>query len=424
MGGRSAIRAAVIAVLMAALGHCRFRVTEARNLFQQNPSATLREGLAAGPVPLEEDDDLPAVLKDENLGANEAWFTAAESGNITAINSMLDNGVDPNAARDDGSTALILAARFGHKAIVVALLEASAQVNGYDNSGDTALLAASSAGHVDVVSLLLQAGADPSHSNDLGLTALSAAAQAGHAAVLALLPGQPPDLSVALLVAAEAGQTAAVSALIKRDVDLEMRSPRHSGATVLGVAAAVPGGEEVVRELLRAGADVGATNADGWTPLHWAAAFGDGSVVEALLEGGAQVEVREGDGLTPLMVAAARGNVATARALVGAGADVNARSTETLQTPLHFVLTSGNLKLLDLLLKSGADPKIKDINGDTPGDVLDKGTALPDLSVTQRRVFKFMMGFLELSDVKDGDIQYLYSQLPTARVDQLLAGRG
>ena len=61
-----------------------------------------------------------------------------------------------------------------------------------------------------------------------------------------------------------------------------------------------------VSRCLTAGADPGAPDEDGWTPLHTAAANGTTpSVVEALLDAGADPRALTRDGLTPLHVAAA-----------------------------------------------------------------------------------------------------------------------
>ena len=55
--------------------------------------------------------------------------------------------------------------------------------------------------------------------------------------------------------------------------------------------AAKDGDTKAVEELLTsaAGADVNATDKDGYTPLHWAALRGHTEIVQALLEAGADV---------------------------------------------------------------------------------------------------------------------------------------
>jgi ankyrin repeat protein len=66
---------------------------------------------------------------------------------------------------------------------------------------------------------------------------------------------------------------------------------------------------DAVKLLLKRGATVDATDADGWTPLHWAADASDCgahdtlSTVDMLLKHGATVDVVDHSNRTPLMLA-------------------------------------------------------------------------------------------------------------------------
>jgi len=56
-----------------------------------------------------------------------------------------------------------------------------------------------------------------------------------------------------------------------------------------------------MRQRLKAGADLKATDKDGWTPLHWAAGWSETSaVVKALLDAGADLEARALAGQIPV----------------------------------------------------------------------------------------------------------------------------
>ena len=60
----------------------------------------------------------------------------------------LECGADVNAANEDGSTALMLAAQGGHTAIVLAMgLECGADVSATKLDGSTALMLAAQGGH-------------------------------------------------------------------------------------------------------------------------------------------------------------------------------------------------------------------------------------------------------------------------------------
>jgi len=73
---------------------------------------------------------------------------------------LLHAGADVNAKKNDGSTALMIAALHDHADIVLVLLDAGAEVNAKTAGGNTALIWAGCKGHVDVVRVLLEYGAD------------------------------------------------------------------------------------------------------------------------------------------------------------------------------------------------------------------------------------------------------------------------
>ena len=104
------------------------------------------------------------------------------------------------------------------------------------------------------------------------------------------------------------------------------------GASVLGVLlsaspndarvadAAMAGDREVVKSLLKQGADVNAAQGDGTTPLHWAARRGDVELAQMLIYAGANVRAttRLG-GWTPLLMAAQLGHPKMIETLLNAG---------------------------------------------------------------------------------------------------------
>lgn len=77
--------------------------------------------------------------------------------------------------------------------------------------------------------------------------------------------------------------------------------------------AAPAGREDIVRELLAAGASPNACDVAGATPLHCAAGMGRSEIVALLLDHGADVEAKTSEGGTPWGFAAANNRVETAR---------------------------------------------------------------------------------------------------------------
>ena len=117
-----------------------------------------------------------------------------------------------------------------------------------------------------------------------------------------------------------------------------------------------------VAELLAQGANANATNEDGWTALQIAidetVDGGSPEVVRLLLDHGANVNAPEGQTPTLLLVWRPT-NKQVARILLEAGADANV-CTDSGESPLRDCVAEGDLDMVSLLLKAGADRSIND----------------------------------------------------------------
>jgi len=113
-----------------------------------------------------------------------------------------------------------------------------------------------------------------------------------------------------------------------------------------------------------------ARSGDGFTPLHFAAFFGQESVARVLLEHHADAATVTHNSMQvmPLHSAAAGRNLTIARALLEHGAPVNARQQKGW-TALHAAAQHGDQPMVELLLKYGANPNAKNDDGFTPDQV-------------------------------------------------------
>jgi ankyrin repeat protein len=133
------------------------------------------------------------------------------------------------------------------------------------------------------------------------------------------------------------------------------------------VANAVMNGDrDAVRSLLKQKANVNAAQGDGMTALHWAAFRDDLEIAQLLVQSGANVKaVTRNGALTPIFMAAKNGNPRMIEVLLKGGADVNTADVNGT-TVLMIAATAGNPEAVQVLLKNGATVNAKEQqNGQT-----------------------------------------------------------
>jgi len=121
---------------------------------------------------------------------------------------------------------------------------------------------------------------------------------------------------------------------------------------------------EAVRSLLKQGANVNATQADGTTALHWSSYRDDLESADLLIRSGANVNTRNDLGATPLWAACQNGSESMVRRLLSAGANPNA-ALLLGETPVMVAARSGNLAVVELLAAKGANVNARAARGQT-----------------------------------------------------------
>jgi len=129
--------------------------------------------------------------------------------------------------------------------------------------------------------------------------------------------------------------------------------------------AAFNGQLETVRDLVSAGADIHAGDADRRTALMWAAFNGHTEVVAFLLDREAVLDAKDSNGRTALMYASSGPFTETVELLLKEGSEVNLQGTLEGFTALMTAAAEGQLEVVRVLLVHGADPNLKDKDGDT-----------------------------------------------------------
>ena len=288
---------------------------------------------------------------------------ACARGNTDIVELLLQAGADVNTALPEGETCLMTAAGTGSLRTVKALLVRGANVNAVESwKGQTALMWAAAEGHAPVVDALIEAGADVHARSKAGFTPLLFAVRQGSvAAVRSLLKAKADVNDVAKAAAISSNSTA---------------KPVTDATSALAMAV-INAHYEVAGVLLENGADPNVPDARG-SILHalaWmrkpGAAGGDQAppqsngldslgLAESLLTHGANPNVRiawqeipfdrdDGEVKSPPNIRVGRDYIS----LVGA-------------TPFYLAAKNGDVELMRLLAKYGADPLLPTVQNVTP----------------------------------------------------------
>ena len=123
-------------------------------------------------------------------------------------------------------------------------------------------------------------------------------------------------------------------------IDLEQQA--RNGDTALMIAA-FKANMPAVQALLAKGA---AVNKSGWSALHYAAASGDSEIVKVLVKQGADLDARSPNNTTPMMMAARGGFIYSVKVLSDAGADASLKN-DIGMSAIDFARENGSTDIVD-----------------------------------------------------------------------------
>ena len=310
-----------------------------------------------------------------------------KEGDIENAQHLINTGVDVNVQDENDMTPLMIASQAGHTELVEQLIKVGADVNLGNSSGDTALIYAfkdalhksqlpylKGIGHMEkvqeCVQLLLEHHAEVNIQGTNGYTALMHMAYNTSDILNGLqsIEYRNEEFIAKDITAIEM----CLFILIEAGADPNLKNDRDSTALILGADIL-----NVVKEMIKAGADVNWMDKDGNTALTKAAGSGAVNCMETLIEAGAEINsgspsslmtstakgymimIRGADldieenGWTALMEGAAKGQVESVKLLIREGADLNIQSENGL-TALMVAVVDGHAETVKLLIREGA----------------------------------------------------------------------
>lgn len=260
---------------------------------------------------------------------------ASSIGLPAMVRLICENGANVNVRGPAGCSPVHLATKTGHEEIIDTLLHHGSNIFATDNNGRSVLHMAAAAGQEAILAALLGHGADVNAQDFQGRTPVHHAVRSGILSILYMLCGAGADPSA---------------------LDLENTAPLH--------IAAERNSEIMVRELLCLGADPNPRDSKGRTPLHYAclAKRSARTVVKTLIKAGADVNNQDHDGLSPLHYACLSKYVGEdiVKLLLYSGSDID-QPTIDGKSPLHYGIQRGKIRIVKLLLQSGATVSAKDM---------------------------------------------------------------
>ena len=121
---------------------------------------------------------------------------------------------------------------------------------------------------------------------------------------------------------------------------------------------------EMIKFLVKLGADINEKNENNTTPLYMAALAGKTESIKCLVSLGAKIDEKVNN-MAPIFIAASKGQVESIKCLVSLGVNVNVTDDNGM-TPVFMAASGGHVDCIECLKSLGADINIKTNEGFTP----------------------------------------------------------
>ncbi|XP_078316219.1 uncharacterized protein LOC111129666 isoform X11 [Crassostrea virginica] len=325
-------------------------------------------------------EDLDINVQDKSERTALHWAVLGKNVNFCTL--LMNAGADPTIEDHDGLSPFHIAIQKGYKDILKILShEQDREIfSKKDGKGTPPLVTAVNTGNVDICRYLLENGAKiDATDRRLKRSALQYAILAKNLDIFDLLLKYNPSLDQGDY----RGKTALHRICAIKDPRYFQRVIKHYGTfpdhimeqeTDDGVtpviSACQSGNSQQLKELIDQGASILTKDDNGRTALHYCADNLETQCAEMLLaKEPSLLEVKDSQGFTPLHMSVISGNVPLLKLLLKKGADIRSLDSE-LHTPTHWATGNteelidngrqistvcGHLEILDILIDNGAE---------------------------------------------------------------------
>lgn len=289
---------------------------------------------------IEEENGIFLEEEEEENDHLMALLTAADEGNITALEDLLAShpDIDINTRNKYGETAMHLAVGSGHFEAVQFLNARGFSLVAGDKNNDEPIFFAARQGNFEILKYLKeQQGVSLDRQNRPGESCIHVAVRYGHIDIIKYI--------------CEAGANINLQ-------DKQGDSPLH-------LAAWYDLPSEVTKVLCSSGGKVNTRNKEDDTPLHCAAARGNLDCLRILLEHGALIDILDKWGSTALHLSCRRRHISIAIVLLQAGCQFDIVD-QNGETALHPACREGLLPVVQTMCAYGCKVDIVSKTGMAP----------------------------------------------------------
>uniref|UniRef100_A0A1X7UJY4 Death domain-containing protein n=1 Tax=Amphimedon queenslandica TaxID=400682 RepID=A0A1X7UJY4_AMPQE len=165
---------------------------------------------------------------------------------------------------------------------------------------------------------------------------------------------------LARLVAVTAGNNEAVEFLLQLET-VNIDHTNEEGKTAL-MLACERGDQDIVHDLLSAGANVNIQDNEGWTALMIASKHNHVSIIHMLLQANANPHLKLPKGSNAVMIASFCGNYEVVELLISKGVDYKYQQDDGVNA-IMMACQNGHTQIVELLLKVRVDPNVQEKGG-------------------------------------------------------------